>query len=178
MTRRRLGTLGLGLLLLAGSATTLCCGSNGSVETRTPGQSQAELTAPGAGPQPGQAVATCPEGGAVVLIVRRRSLDGTGTGRTMIIWEGGAYRVESGAEPRSGCISQAQLAELQRRAQAASFSLQPPPEVACMAMPTTETSVEHPASQRSVKFSSPCGTMPDQSIAELVTLVEQALSGG
>jgi hypothetical protein len=185
VTRLRVISLGLALLLLAAAAAvSLCCGGSRSAP---PEQSGAEGRArnqdasgwPGESDPsaaPGQAGARC-HAGPVLVVVRRRPLDGSGPERTITVHDGGAYVIDAGGQPRRGCVSSAELAGLKQQLGAADFAPQPPPEVSCMAMPTLQTTVEHPATQRSAKFASPCGNPPHRSIGELVSSVERAVSG-
>jgi hypothetical protein len=189
VSRPRFIYFGLALLLLAAAAAaSLCCGGSRSA----PPEQSGAVDGPEGKPRnregstwpegsersagPGQAAGGC-QAGPVLVVVRRRSLDGGGRERTITVHDGGAYVIDTGGRTQQGCVSSADLGLLKQQVQAADFAPQPPPEVACMAMPTRETTVEHPPTQRSAKFASPCGNPPHRSIGELVGSVERAVSG-
>jgi hypothetical protein len=178
----------------AALAGVWCCGGNGSVPPESPsggpGDSpggspgvSAALVDPavvGSGTAPGPSSRASLESdagscasGPVWLSVRFVALGSGEPERKIVLHEGGAYTVESRSGLARGCLEDPERSKIHSVLETADFTPPPPPEMQCMAVPTREVTVEHPASGRSATYSSPCGKPVHPSVADLVRLVSE-----
>ena len=192
--RRRVVEAVVAAGVAAALAGVWCCGGNGSVPPESPSGGPGESS----GGSPGVSAAlvdpavvgssTAPDqsaqgsegsnagecaSGPVWLSVRFVALGSGEPERKIVLHEGGAYTDESRSGLARGCLEDSERSKIQTVLETADFRPPPPPEMQCMAVPTREVTVEHPASGRSATYSSPCGKPVHPSIADLVRLVSE-----
>jgi len=169
-----------GLLVVGGAASVvLCCGGSQEEVKYPEGSSQGTgQGAPASGAQSGSSsglgvVGNC-SGGAVLAVVRKKPLDGSGPESVVTVYEGGAFEANDGGQARTGCVAQNALAELRQLLANADFNSPPPPEARCMAMPTMKISLEHPQTGRAASQEMPCGLPVHPSVGDAIRAVLRA----
>jgi hypothetical protein len=145
-----------------------CCGGSQPL-AETPDESASVAPAPPP-PAPSARRALC-TGRDVIVVVRRGPIVGSAPTQVITVCDGGAFRVEHGAEASEGKLESAEVSLLRNQVATADFRPPPPLAMRCQAVPTMLFVVEDPATGRSASFQVPCGEAPSRDVSDILTRV-------